>query len=301
MPSQSRTMKNKVFISGSLAFDIIFSISHDFRNSIPLQNGKIRSFNASYRADSKKEFPGGTAGNISFWLGKSGVSSTVFSCFGKDFETKGYHAKLKKLGVDVRGYCGEFTPHAYMISDPLHQQLIIWQPNASDDKKEYPLLDYFSEKELKSIEIAIFAPGTPSPLEEQMKIFRKLNPDALVIFDPGQKMPRFSRKKFLECCHRADILMGNDIEYSYFREFGIPLHLIQIETLGSRGVRVLDKESEKKFSGIKAKKVVETTGAGDAFRAGFIAGLVQGKKFDQAIVMGEKLGSKCVEFPSAQR
>ena len=291
---------NKVLVSGSLAFDVIFSISHDFRNSIPIQGGKIRSFNASYTADSKKEFPGGTAGNIAFWLGKSGVSSTVFSCFGKDFEQKGYHSKLKKLGVDVRGYVGEFTSHAYMISDPLHQQLIIWQPNAATEKKEYDLLDYFSEKEIRGFQYAVFSAGTPGPVHKQMAIFRKLNTEALVIFDPGQETPRLTKKVFLECCRHADVLMGNDIEFSHFHDFGIPFHLIQIETLGARGVRVLGKEIEKKFPAVKAKKLVETTGAGDAFRAGFLAGLAKNKTFDEAVVMGCALGAKCVELPSAQ-
>ncbi|MBI5414720.1 hypothetical protein HZA38_04360 [Candidatus Peregrinibacteria bacterium] len=101
---------------------------------------------------------------------------------------------------------------------------------------------------------------------------------------------------------------------------GIPKNVMRIETLGGNGVRVefgrdntvetrqclvstkkLSHHAKLKiFPAEKVKKIVETTGAGDAFRAGFLSGLAKGMKFDNAIQNGIKLGAKCVMLPSGQ-
>jgi hypothetical protein len=89
-------MDAKVLVVGSLAFDVIFSIPHDFRQSIPLEDGRIRNFNASFVADGKKEFPGGTAGNIAYWLGTQHVSSAVFLLLEKIFGKRDTNKNSKK-------------------------------------------------------------------------------------------------------------------------------------------------------------------------------------------------------------
>ncbi|MBI5414719.1 hypothetical protein HZA38_04355 [Candidatus Peregrinibacteria bacterium] len=204
--TQKTMNHSKILISGSLAFDVIFSIPIDFRKSIPLDNGKIRSFNASYTANGKNEFPGGTGGNIAFWLGEDGVPCSLFSAWGKDFSEKKYRQKLEKLGVEIHGKEGDFTAHAYMISDPLHQQLIIWQPNAYKFHDEISLHEYFSKEELKNFGYALFGAGSPKSIEKHISEFRQQNKTAIVIFDPGQVTPIFSKKSFQKCCKNSDIL-----------------------------------------------------------------------------------------------
>lgn len=173
-------MSEKILVYGSLAFDVIFSIPHDFRQSIPLENGKIRNFNATYNANQKQEFPGGTAGNIAFWLGQQNQNSVVFSAWGKDFSQKNYRQKLEKLGVSFYGAEGDFTAHAYLVSDPLHQQLIIWQPNAYELNETQNLADYFSSNDLESVEYAIFSPGTPDSMLKHLQEFRTTNKSAKI-------------------------------------------------------------------------------------------------------------------------
>lgn len=73
-----------------------------------------------------------------------------------------------------------------------------------------------------------------------------------------------------------------------------------IETLGERGVRLVHENSETFFAAQKVENVVETTGAGDAFRAGVLAQLVQGKGWEESIENGIELGAQCVGLPSGQ-
>ncbi len=195
-------MDKKILVVGSIAFDVIFSIPHDFRQSIPVENGAIRNFNASFIADEKKEFHGGTAGNIAYWLGKENTPSAIFSAFGKDFWEKGYEKKLKDLGVIIRGNIGEYSAHAYLISDPLHQQLIIWQPNAYEGNAKQSLFDFYTDVELQTFEYAIFSAGTPLSIQKHISEFREKNTSAKVIFDPGQITPIMSQEIFYACCKK---------------------------------------------------------------------------------------------------
>lgn len=345
-------MNSKTLVVGSLAFDIIFSIPGDFRKSIPLVNGEIRNFNATYVANEKKEFPGGTAGNIAFWLGQvsSGrdgdggkISSTIFSAWGKDISLKGYRQKLEKLGARLAGPEGEHTAHAYIVSDQLHQQLIIWQPNAYEKNETSSLTDFLSQEEISGFKYAIFSAGTPSSIEKHLKEFRAINSSAVVILDPGQISQFFTKEGFEKCCELSDILVGNNIEFQYYAGYGIPENIITIETLGALGadikIPVADGASETiHVDALKVENVVETTGAGDAFRAGVLASLAEDEALTEeganlaeegaltedsltadslpagslkvasltpaslkkAVEKGVLLGAECVKIPSAQ-
>lgn len=294
--------QKKVLVYGSLAFDVIFSVPEDFRKSIPLENGEIRNFNATYIANGKKEYPGGTAGNIAYWLSQGGVKNTVFSAWGEDFFQKKYREKLEKLGSEIRGAQGDFTAHAYMVSDPLHQQLIIWQPNAYEQNETQNLRDHLSEEELRSFDYVIFSPGSPSSIKKHIKEFRSINKEATIFFDPGQVSPFFAASDFCEIYEQSDILIGNDIEWKHFLDYGISGEKLAIETLGERGVRIINPDgSDQHFQAQKVDHVVETTGAGDAFRGGLLSVLAIGGSLEEGIVKGMEFGAQCVQLPSGQK
>lgn len=291
-------MLKNILVSGSVAFDVIFSVPHDFRQAIPLEDGEIRTFNASYTASRKNEYEGGTAGNIAFWLGMEGVSSTVFSAWGRDFAQKGYRHKLERLGVKLIGKEGDHTAHAYIISDPLHQQLTIWQPNDYEEIDQLDLMGYIDPSEYG---LAIFAAGSPTSISSQLLAFRRFNREAIVIFDPGQVTHCFRQEEFAECVAASDVIIGNNIEYRHFQEFGLAPKILQIETLGRDGAVVRQNgEIQLRVPAVRVDDVINTTGAGDAFRAGFIAELAAGGSIEKAVERGVVFGAKCVKVASGQ-
>lgn len=76
-----------------------------------------------------------------------------------------------------------------------------------------------------------------------------------------------------------------------FRALGVKNVVIK---LGSRGCYVQPQGEEGRYFGIFPAKAVDTAGAGDAWCAGFLAGLVNGLSVDAAAVVGNAAGAMCV-------
>lgn len=306
MSTLGRMSEFKTLVVGSLAFDVMFSIPHDFRQSIPVSNtGQIGHFNATYVASEKTEYPGGTAGNIAVWFGTAGGKASIFSAWGKDLEVKGYYAKLLTQGHQLKGCVGEFTAHCYNVSDPYHQQLVIWQPNHYEANKNQALADFYSPDEIAQFQQVIFSAGTPDSMVKHIVEFKTLNSQATVIFDPGQVSPFFTKEQFKTCVGYSDIVMGNKVEAEHFERYMHnfwPEAVTQIVTQGEHGLTYKVGRAGKLQSlpAVKVKTVLETTGAGDAFRAGLLSALSQSQTLEQGLVLGIKLASQAVQLPSPQ-
>ena len=296
--------KNKVLVVGSLAFDVMFSIPGDFRQSIKLKNGEIDHFNATYVANGKSQYPGGTAGNIAACMGYEKNQTSIFSAWGKDLDDEGYETTLKNLGHDLRGSVGDYTAHCYNVSDPAHQQLVIWQPNHYQANHTQSLADFYTEAEIKAFEIVIFAAGTPESILAHLLEFRAINTSSTVIFDPGQVSPFFGATAFKQCVELADIVIGNKVEAEHFEDFMAedwPAHITKIVTLGENGASLnIPAVKTVTLAAPKVEIVLETTGAGDAFRAGLIGGMLVGEDLETAVKRALILGSKSVQLPAPQ-
>lgn len=304
-------MEKLVLVVGTIAFDILFPIQGDIREEIPLKDGKLRSVNMSFLARKSQYYYGGTAGNIAYGLGILGYKPIMFSAVGEDFNTD-YREHLEKLKVSCRpimGPKGSETAKCSQISDELHQQITIFQTNFYGERvDDMSLLETISKDELKKVKVAIFSPGNNLSTLNNTQEFRRINSEATVIFDPGMNVTTFSREDLTECASLSNILISNDVEilriekvhgYSIKELLDIGLEFV-IETKGEEGSTIHSSKERIEIPIVKPRKVVETTGAGDAYRAGLIAGLLEGKNIKAACKLGAKVASKCVEEYSGQ-
>ncbi len=304
-------MSSRILIVGSIAYDVIFAIHGDIKNEIPLKKGQIDKINLMFTAKNKERYFGGTAGNIAYGLGQLGEKSLVFSVAGDDFK-QDYQKHLEELQVQQRILLkeNEFTATFYGISDEKYQQIGIWQPNAYGDYiEETEIGDTVSDKEFQEITHAIFSPGTGISTRNHMLEVKKKNKHTKLIFDPSQVLSIFYDKELLlECLSLTDILISNDTEIAQFETlFSLDKNDILnlgveciIETKGGDGSIIYRKNFEKAVPPVKPKRIVETTGAGDAFRAGLLYGLANEKDLEEACKIGAYMGAKSVEEFSGQ-
>ena len=317
----------RALVVGSIAFDLIFGIHGKIQDEILIQrNGKLGRQNLMFTAKTRQHFWGGTGGNIAYGLGLLKKNPLLFSLAGKDFEGSGFGLHLRKAGVDSRVVVNEknWTAVFYGMSDELEQQIGVYQPNAYEKIHTLSLSKTISPKDFRDIGVAIFSAGTGKSIYRHMKEVReKCGKDTVIIFDPGQVISIFYDKKLLEkTLALADIFIGNEVEvkqlqiilgYSIEKVLGMGVRAV-IETLGEVGSTLYEPSTaasnadrhylhqikKTEIPAVKARKVVEATGAGDAYRSGMIAKLLEGKTLTEACEFGSKIAAQSVAFRGGQ-
>ena len=73
-----------------------------------------------------------------------------------------------------------------------------------------------------------------------------------------------------------------------------------VTTLGDKGSLLQTSEGEQAIGTIQARQVLDPTGAGDAYRAGLIKGMVMGRSLSDSVRMGAVCASFCVECKGTQ-
>jgi adenosine kinase len=297
-----RGRKMKVFVSGSLAYDRIMDFPGKFEDHI--LPDKIHVLNVSFVVNGLTENFGGTAGNIAFNLSMLGVDATILSAAGKDFDR--YAKWLSDHGIDVsqiRILPEEFTAGAYITTDMADNQITGFNPGAM----KYPSKCSFIMDKGASANsfLGIVAPGNAEDMLDYSRKYKELK--IPFIFDPGQQIPALGSDLLREMTDGADILISNDYELDLIKKITaytdadlLERTRVIITTLGEKGSVLISKQGKTWIPAAKAGKVVDPTGAGDAFRAGLIKGLAMDKDLSQAARMGAVCGAYAVECYGTQ-
>lgn len=304
--------KQSILVSGSVVFDTIFSLDSSIAEQIVLSDGKVSKQNFMFSAKEKQVYFGGTAGNICYGLSRLNKQPIIVSVVGRDFGD--YEKHLKHLKVvdrifkDAKGYTSTF----YAMSDPREEQIGIFQGGAYyKNVEDMSLTRLLKSSDWKNISIGVFSAGTAKSINNQLKEFKKhKNRDALAIFDPGQVLVyQFTKKLIIECLKNSDVFIANDVEFSHLKnKFGIDTKTIfefgikyAIETKGKDGSVLYKKNTSPVLvKALKVKKVLDPTGAGDAYRAGLISELLDGKDILESMKLASKFGALCVQTVGGQ-
>ncbi len=271
----------KILVSGSLGFDSILDFKDYFKNHI-LAN-KIHNINVSFLVDNLRINYGGTAGNIAYNLALLKESPVVLSSAGNDF--KEYKERLKKLGIDVskiKIISKTTTALVHIVTDLGDNQITAFYPGAM----KYSC-GKINQTLLKNNNLAIIAPGNETDMFELSKAYKKNKTP--YIFDPGQQIPALTTTQLKTGINDTMVLISNDYELSMiqnktgFTEKQILQKAkILITTLGEKGSIIKTKDKTFKIPVAEPKEVKDPTGAGDAYRAGLIKGLISGLNLEQS-------------------
>ena len=304
-------LKNKVLILGSLAFDYIMGFKESFIKAVSINHDK-EEYQSTVTADSRHQFFGGTAGNIAYNLGLLNIAKvSLFGSVGNDFERLGYKDHINQfknvdLGVDV--YEDLFTAACYIVNDIKSNQMIIFHGGALDKCKDIDL-----KEKISNPEEFIYAINSTQSVEAMTNFAIQLSDLGIkTIFDPGQVTPLFQKDRLINIIKKSEILIGNAHEIKQIKEkSGLTEEIILehvkaiIITKGSEGSVVIYKNENNKIfkSNIPIAmpaKIVDTTGAGDGYRAGILTGLTLDMTLLDSCRLGAIIGSFVVETRGAQ-
>ena len=287
-----------IYIAGSVAYDRIMTFPGAFEEH--LLPDRLHILNVCFLIDRVDLKRGGTAGNIAYNLALLGEKPLILGVAGKDFAL--YESALKKLKLSrsgIRIVKDDFTAAAYIITDRHNNQITAFSPSAMRFPCEYafPALDPAND-------IAVIGPGNLEDMIRLPAFFRKHG--VRYIFDPGQQIPALSGKELTDALTGAFMCISNDYELELIlRRTGLSKKALRgrvkwlITTLGGKGSRVYG-ERQSDIDIAKPKRVLDPTGAGDAYRAGLVKGLVAGLSVPEAAALGASCASFCVEHSGTQ-
>ncbi len=295
----AKSVHMEIFVSGSLAYDRIMDFPGRFSDHI--LPDKIHILNVCFTVNGLKEKFGGTAGNIAYSLALLGEQPRILATAGKDFDRYGTWLREHRLSLQgIRRISEELTAGAYITTDQSDNQITGFNPGAM----KYPSLFKFDGVDPEKA-LAIVAPGNLEDMHTYARICREKN--IAYIFDPGQNIPEFSGERLLEMLTGSSLLISNDYELEMIMRATEldKARLLQhtesvITTLGENGSLLCTRDQEVKIAAARASQVVDPTGAGDAYRAGVIKGLVMGKSLLEAARIGAVCASYAVECHGTQ-
>lgn len=264
-----------LIITGSLAYDYIMDFPGLYSQHILPEN--IHNINLSFIVKTFEKRRGGTAGNVSYTLALLHTPHILFSVAGRDFDE--YKHTLNKIGVNTRHikiYKDVYTATGFGMTDRADNQIWGYFYGATEHVHKLKVKNVAGKNDLVLV-------GPQGPQGSMSFVRQCIDLGIPYIFDPGFILTQVSDEDLTAGVAHCSYLFGNDYELklikSRVKEYS---KLIEnktvITTLGKRGAIIEHKGSIILIGIAKPARVVDPTGAGDVWRAGFLAGL--SRKFD---------------------
>jgi adenosine kinase len=285
-----------------MAYDRIMNFPGKFTDSI--LPDQIHNLNVSFFIDRLEEKLGGNAGNIAYTLSLLGERSLIVATVGRDFDR--YAEVLQARGLPLDGILrleNELCAGAYIMTDQANNQITAFHAAAMMTPSDYAFPDLGPE-----IDIALIGPSNPEDMDAHPALYKKKG--VRYIYDPAQQVPILSSRQLLAAVEGAYLLVGNDYEIQMImnstgRSREELLELTRcglVITLGERGSVVLDKAEgrEESVPAVPVSEVKDATGAGDAFRAGLIKGILLGQSLTECARLGATCAAFCIESSGTQ-
>jgi sugar/nucleoside kinase (ribokinase family) len=287
----------KILCIGDLALDVISQLKE------PINYGNDTASRIS-------SHPGGQAANVSTWITRTHSKAQLVARVGNDPVGFALISDLDKYGVEHMNlmHSGRPTGVVVILVDANGERTMFPDNGANADLEVsdlpplddvdgvyvsgYALLDFRSRDAVLSMITKIKAAGKP------------------IYFDPTTTgaMKIVSRDEVLSWVKLMDGILLNSEEALYLGDAKdvetaeknltayTPLVVIK---LGSRGAMAVYKDTIAKVSAVTTN-VVDTTGAGDSFAAGFIPKWLETNDLEAALSAGTALAAKCVATVGAR-
>jgi adenosine kinase len=270
-----------VVCTGSIAYDYILTFKGRFKDHI--LPDKTHILNLSFLVDDLQKRRGGVAGNYAHNLALLGYPAAVLATAGADAAE--YRDWLMARGIDCRGLRlldGEISATGFTTTDLDDNQLTGYYGGAMWRAGMLGLDDAPAD-----VEAVIIGPNDPGAMKRLVNECRDRG--VPFIFDPAHQLPMMSAEDVMDSTRGAWIVIGNDYELELIEqrtthdERGLlELAEIVVTTLGRQGSRIALRDRTVSIPAAPPRHESDPTGAGDAYRAGLVAGLLRGLEVEMA-------------------
>lgn len=273
--SDASLSPSRVIISGSIAYDHIMGFGGSFADHIIPEKKHVIS--VSFLVDSLRKQRGGVGGNIAYNLGLLGTPSTLVGAVGPDFGP--YRAVFEDFGIDMSSVIEDqlrLTASAFMMADTKNNQIASFFPGPADLSADIDVTPLGNKAEYGIV-------GATDPRAMINHAAQLGQSTCKMIYDPAFQIIILSPEDLKAGIAQSWAVIGNDYEFAMLeRKTGLTVDAIasQVEltvvTYGDQGSELRLNGRKVKTPAAPAEHVAGPTGAGDAYRAGLIKGLLLG-------------------------
>lgn len=232
---------------------------------------------------------GGSAANVAIGIRRLGFKSAIIAKIGFDPFGRIVVEELMREGVDLSGLRVGFgtTGFSIVIIDK-QGQIVIYGFKGSSEELTPQEVDLSIIKDSKYVHVSSLRLDTSVRVAKIAKELGKI-----VSWDPGRVLSRAGMTRLKEMIKYADIVLANEEEMKamtgesnyrvaakILRNLGPRLVIVK---RGPKGVYVESDGGCFSVPSLKPPKIIDTTGAGDAFTAGLLSSLLRGYDIEKAV------------------
>lgn len=292
-----------LLIAGSIATDHLMSFSGKFSDSLVVD--QLDKLSVSFLVEDLEVRRGGCAANICFGLGNLGLKPVLVGAVGEDFAD--YRAWLERHEVDCSHVHVSQTRHTARFvctNDENHAQIASFYPGAMSESREMelkPIVDIVGEPDY-----VLIGPDDPQGMLRHTQECHQRG--YKFVADPSQQLAFSDGEMIRPLIDGAEFLISNEYEAAlitqktgWSRDEVLSRVGTWVVTLGADGVRI-EREGQEPVvvAAVPEIEKVEPTGVGDAFRAGFLAGIGWGLSLERSAQLGCLLAVYVVEEVGTQ-
>ncbi len=266
-----------IILTGSIAYDYLMSFPGYFKDHILPEH--LESISLSFLVDEMVRRPGGVAANIAYTLGLLCEEPRLVATAGVDFGE--YRQMLDDAGVDTSGVKiieNKFTASFFVNTDLSNAQIASFYAGAMADAG----LISMDDLGLTEDDVVVISPNAPDAMIKYAVECQALG--VPYVFDPSQQIVRLDEQALTKGLTGAHALFVNEYEFNLLQKH---THLSADEILTQLSFAVItlaDAGSRVYQNGVLLRdvpafppeRILDPTGVGDAFRAGFLKGYVNG-------------------------
>ncbi len=288
------TKSTCIIVTGSIAYDDIMNFPGYFKDHF--HPDKLHQINISFVVDRLDKHLGGTATNIAFNITRlTNKKTAILGAMGKDH--KNLTDFYKECGIDYSGCIiaeDLYTSTGKVMTDRADNQIWSYYYGAGARGKDVRFDDFDNNSF-----VILSANHADAFLHAQNYCIDHSIP---YLYDPGMSLTWIDDERLEEGVKHASFVVGNDYEIAQMQRRlktnlldVVPKGCGVITTLGAEGVVYRSSSAEFQVQAFPIKTLVDPTGAGDAWRGGFISALSEGKSLKEALYFGNALASFAVE------
>jgi sugar/nucleoside kinase (ribokinase family) len=254
---------------------------------------------------------GGAAGNVASWLTRTDAQATIVAHVGNDSAGSALVSEFDALGVGHKNLVveGAHSGVVVVLVDPTGERTMFPDNGANSGLtlSDLPNLDGFN-----AVYLSGYSPLDPLSRAGVLEMIMKIRSAGIPIyFDPASVggMMQANLAEVKSWIALMDVILLNEEEAMYLtgesntenalRQLNQDCPVVVIKRGAAGAIGCARGSSAVSVSALPTT-VVDTTGAGDSFAAGFIAQYALTKNMELSLASGAKVAAHCVAIVGAR-